>query len=247
MTVIRDALESAFTNANGDVSLSRLSEVLSEWKTKRIIKAFLQDLVSDEEALLSITRQSYRHDNGFWKIVVAQYRTVKLRLHIWNNLSRSLAGDSNIHNHRWDFSSLLLCGGYRQQIFSLCDSDAGDLHVSHFQYYPQGIGAERVGEDYLHLKGETSLRLIEDRVWNSPEIVAVSFTTLHRILIREDSFVASLFLQGADRCGFTNVYCEAEPARIKPDETRVISTRELSDALSLLIRMLSQNLQQCLS
>jgi hypothetical protein len=238
MTAVRDALAAAFPDEGCDPSLRELTGVLADWKRTEVIENFLREIVSNEETLASVARQSYRHDNGFWKVVIGHRGPVKLRVHIWNNLSMGPSGDSNIHNHRWDFSSLLLCGGYRQQIFSINEFEAPGIRVSHFQYYPRVFERMDSGEDYLTFIDRTSLQLVENRMWNSPEILDVPSTTLHRVLIHEDTFVASLFLQGTDRCGFTNVYCEGEPARIRSDVNRAISATELSRTLSLLLGML---------
>lgn len=64
------------------------------------------------------------HANGFWKITLRRFSDgSRLRLHVW---TRALPG--NIHNHRWDFSSVVLRGSLTETFFLNSTTSEGDLH-----------------------------------------------------------------------------------------------------------------------
>jgi hypothetical protein len=73
----------------------------------------LEAILKDTSSLKQICQRSYQHGNGFLKVVLLD-RGYKLRLHIW------FAGQSceeNIHDHRWSFSSLILAGSLKSEIW----------------------------------------------------------------------------------------------------------------------------------
>jgi hypothetical protein len=92
---------------------------LPAWSTLRSNALILRDvLCADafiaalEDSLKSpdpLTAQAYAHDNGFRKIVLATGVAdgVKLSLHHWADAAEQ---PGNIHNHRWDFTSLVAEG-----------------------------------------------------------------------------------------------------------------------------------------
>lgn len=78
---------------------------------------YLDACRTDSRMLADLTARSYRHDNGFDKIVLAQSLTGSLKfvLHVWQpGKERSL---DNIHNHRWEFASVVLCGALQLDLY----------------------------------------------------------------------------------------------------------------------------------
>lgn len=60
---------------------------------------------------------AYEHPNGFKKIPLGIHRPTRSRLflHIWDDHY----ADSDIHNHRWNFSSLVLSGQLLNTVYSI--------------------------------------------------------------------------------------------------------------------------------
>ncbi|WP_328912129.1 MULTISPECIES: hypothetical protein [unclassified Streptomyces] len=87
----------------------------------------LEDVLADELWVRRIAERSYRHANGFDKMVIAVERGEYLvKFDVW------WAGDARVdeapHNHRWDFESRVL---------------AGRLDVRHYDVDPGGRGFHR--------------------------------------------------------------------------------------------------------
>jgi len=59
---------------------------------------------------VDITKNSYRHNNGFDKFVLMNGSNGwKLRLHVWWSDSY-VSFQEDIHDHSWMFASKVLCG-----------------------------------------------------------------------------------------------------------------------------------------
>ncbi|MDA0633315.1 hypothetical protein OUY22_07770 [Nonomuraea sp. MCN248] len=154
------------------------------------LPALLQSALRDEAYLARVAADSYRHNNGFDKIVLVAGpdNRYKLRLHIWwPNRDRH---SEHIHNHRWTFASVILAGELEMEFFALTP---GGRPMQRYRYsHPPGgthfvrdwqdsvevqtVFAETVGPGSSYWLGETML---------------------HRILVHGRSLTATLILQGA--------------------------------------------------
>src|SRR4051794_7248927 len=96
-----------------DVALTRLR---SEYELSRLF----EELNSDPGLREAIDASGQFHDNGFQKLVLyaSEATELKLVLHFWPP-DDSRTDDDNIHNHRWDFSSVVLMGHLRSEVFQL--------------------------------------------------------------------------------------------------------------------------------
>lgn len=73
--------------------------------------------LSNPDALGAIASASYRHANGFTKIVLVD-GPEKLRLHLWRAWTRF---NENIHTHRWDLVSRILHGTMHEERYEVSD------------------------------------------------------------------------------------------------------------------------------
>jgi hypothetical protein len=78
--------------------------------------------------LEAVAGQSYRHANGFSKLVLADSECGRLRLHIWEPGS---AAEENIHEHRWHFASAVLAGSIESEVWV----DALDRRAATFEEF----------------------------------------------------------------------------------------------------------------
>lgn len=106
--------------------------VLEEFIRSGAANCLLQRLIlspSDQEAL---QRYSYKHANGFTKLVLARTDDdrFRLRLHFWPKDQ----ADQNVHDHRFRFWSVVLRGSIRSEIW--VESGQGD-DFSEYQYLPR--------------------------------------------------------------------------------------------------------------
>lgn len=86
--------------------------------------------------LEKVAAQSYRHANGFSKLVLADSEVGRLRLHIWEP---GAASEENIHEHRWHFASVVMTGAIESEIWV----DAFDRDAPTFEEFIYEVRAGR--------------------------------------------------------------------------------------------------------
>ncbi len=123
--------------------LARVDEVLTAEPDPARVLAILRDTLSLRHLLESITTDpqrlstcadaSYRHPNGFDKIVLASPSDspLKMVLHLWNGDEE--ADDGHIHNHRWNFASIVLSGALQLELYK---PDSTGYGYSKMKYKP---------------------------------------------------------------------------------------------------------------
>ncbi|MFF4346041.1 hypothetical protein [Streptomyces sp. NPDC001530] len=172
-----------------------------------------------DRALLSDTL-CYRHPNGFYKmkLLSAGADSWALRIHVWDGP----VAQSDVHDHRWDFSSYIVSGELLESQFSL-DRDAGSTPVfalakrassGEYRYTPDGVGR----------LSETS---------RTRRAAGESYTLDHRVLHRADPAdgypVVTAVLQGRDLRRSTTVV----PAVERAESTTVVrlGSRDVADLM----------------
>lgn len=85
----------------------------------------------DSSVLRAVANQSYRHPNGFSKVVLeGSALGGGVRLHHWpsdDGFARTYAGE-DAHSHRWDFASVVICGQFSEVLY---DVERGTDFVSY--------------------------------------------------------------------------------------------------------------------
>jgi len=119
-----------------DVLAARIrpSEALATLRDIAALPRILELIRRDPERLTLSASASYRHRNGFDKIVLASPMASrqKLVLHLWQPSAAAEAADlDHIHNHRWDFASVVLQGRLHLELYKK-DID-GDIYTQ-FRY-----------------------------------------------------------------------------------------------------------------
>jgi hypothetical protein len=107
--------------------------------TREQLPETVERILDDRGAVQRIAEASYRHDNGFTKVVLGHRKTARVRFHVWSTTQTS---ESNVHNHRWDFASMVLAGSLRMEYYELVEgdvdpSDLDTVELEAFRYLPQ--------------------------------------------------------------------------------------------------------------
>lgn len=112
------------------------------------IRKFLVSLL-ENGIPASIVSSSYFHPNKFFKLGICRLpNRVKLRLHFWNK--EHLQVQTPIHAHAWDFASLLLCGSYAHDTFSVKELDRDSVaRVEDFLKSSRSMDSKCIPENYL--------------------------------------------------------------------------------------------------
>jgi hypothetical protein len=86
----------------------------------------LDDIASSKETIELIASRSFRHTNGFLKIVLHSLspQGSKLRIHFWPTGSASAENDADPHDHRWTFLSIPLFGTLYEERYRIAATNA---------------------------------------------------------------------------------------------------------------------------
>jgi hypothetical protein len=152
--------------------------------------ALLRDETNAQTNAEEMAHGSYRHPNGFEKILLAELpKGIKLLIHVWTTetLANASAAE-HIHNHRWPFATLILAGSYRFETYQV-DEEAG----ADFLYRYASPGASDTFTLSLSgrakLTDQISFDLLTDAICTSDS------ATVHRVIPVALPLV-TLFLQG---------------------------------------------------
>ena len=93
------------------------------------IHSLLNNILEDDQLLEKLAKRSYSHTLGFDKIVLVDLSKdvspdlpkVQLRLHIWEPDNLSVPIVESLHEHSFDFVSLILTGKLENQVFQVSD------------------------------------------------------------------------------------------------------------------------------
>jgi len=165
------------------------SSALETLRAAASLVALLRLLRADADRLALVAGNSHRHRNGFDKIVLAapSGSPLKLVLHVWPD--GGLATSDNIHNHRWDFSSVVICGALRLELY---EQDAEGENYAVMQYRPvAGVGRfelRRGGTTTVSVRAAVTMTVGSTYSWTRDR--------LHRAWGIPGQVTATLIVQG---------------------------------------------------
>lgn len=169
---------------------SRPSDVLDSLRNAASLAHFLEVIRADRARLMATANASYRHRNGFDKIVLASPAgcALKLVLHLWQQGEAS-DGIDHIHNHRWDFASIVLQGALRYELY---DKDPRGAAYSKMQYRPlpqsRSYELAHCGSMTVSVQATATLAAGSTYTWAA--------TLLHRAWAAPGQATATLIVQG---------------------------------------------------
>ena len=150
------------------------AEIFSEGADSRFDQVLCIDVAI--EVLRTLTGGTgaigYRHPNGFSRIAVCESDRsgARLRLHVWDGLD----AQENIHNHRWDYASLVLTGEMQIRNYEL-EPALGTYFV--YKYRAPG----RTGNYGLTPAGTSGAREIASTTLTAETLYAADGRDLHRV------------------------------------------------------------------
>ena len=90
------------------------------------LKRDIISILGSDAILAEIASKSYIHKNGFMKIVYETCEETICRLHIY---PPGASADKNIHDHRWDFDSITICGTLPMSCYYIDEGSSEILHL----------------------------------------------------------------------------------------------------------------------
>lgn len=185
------------------------------------LRSRILDAVDDPAALVGSPLIGIEHPNGFTKITLWDgCGSGTARLHIWS----PLAGEGDLHSHRWDFISTILQGSLAAEDFRIAAGDDHSLfkcRSSPFEYD-------------LEFSRRTGLIRVENTTRRSGDSYFQPSDLLHRASALADGCI-SFVLCGAPKRPYSTVVLQATT---KSDNRPVVqlSSAEAIDALTLALR-----------
>lgn len=184
-------LENHFHGSDGE-GMTEAVQAVQDLTTEGRLTAILKSLLDSPEFLRQAAGSSYTHDNGFDKILLAATPGGwRMRLHIWWP-GRGVHTE-NIHNHRWDFASLLLSGSCRADYYGEHPSGS-ELHA---YTYVRGEGST-----YQHHHVGTR-RVVQtmSATMQAGDSYVLTRALMHRIVTDRSRLLATLMLHSPERAG----------------------------------------------
>lgn len=162
------------------------------------IRSLVARILNDEELLSLCASRSYRHVNGFDKIVLDEDREGrKLTWHKWENPTTQ--SQSDYHNHRWNFVSFVISGSIR--LLDLQEETNGRIEVEKLVYESPGEN-----ESFsLRSVGITSLSQVGERTVRSGDYYFQPHRAVHRAR-PESPGTSTIILQDRPATSSTDVY-----------------------------------------
>jgi hypothetical protein len=124
------------------------------------IRDYLATIAASRSRIDSVANNSYWHTNGFAKMVLHESvnGTYRVRLHAWLEPGAVSERMPNVHNHRWDFASVVIVGlGMGIREFSIARAGT-QYHAFEYARGETGASIEPIGTAWLM---QTSERTIE--------------------------------------------------------------------------------------
>jgi len=139
-----------------------ISEVSAFSRVKKfheVLPSWISNTIEDNEKIQSIADKSFKHPNGFVKLVIEDNGTERIRLHLWTSEFDSKApSNPDIHDHRWSFVSIPLFGDFEEIKFRESeDHEITDNSDFKYKYHCYSRGAS----EWLHLEELNKVALLQ--------------------------------------------------------------------------------------
>lgn len=164
----------------------------------RDLESLLERIASSGAETAAVAARSYVHDNGFAKLVLTapDESGESLRLHVWPDGEPQ---PGNIHNHCWDFASIVLEGALEYEEFGL-DAE-GDVAATAFSFG----GTQNLSYELEH-RGTVKLRSTTRGSHTEGSIYEMAAETLHRSWSTAGMETMTLLARGPRRRSVADVY-----------------------------------------
>lgn len=170
------------------------AEILDGWLVDKL-NEIIGSILEDEDLLQECLRSSYRHANGFDKIVLLSGPDFKLRLHRFvRDPTKQPPPAEHVHNHRWPFASRIIKGSLRMDLFAEPGGESPDSPTPFYKYiYDSQKGDGGFNASYVGVRG---LICISEGVRHEQGTTyCMSPEEMHRIICSHES-VTTLMLTG---------------------------------------------------
>lgn len=185
-----------------------LADALSTVAGPRAFQDLVGEIVGDRKRFAEVVGRSVWHPNGFAKIVLLDAPEYRLRLHVWRRTTPiPVVVQENVHNHRWDFATAILAGGYRHQEFHAhgIPGEDGDG----FYGYRYESAEDRTAYALAPI-GRRRLTRVFDAYLSQGSRYTLSSVVLHKVVPEVTQPAVSLVLEGPHQPTTVEVFAAEE-------------------------------------
>jgi len=234
MTKVEEIIQSFLHRVNGkEFSCLEFLNLFTDFGKKfnegDFVHQIAENIKKDDLANKNLAAKSYSHENGFAKLVIWENENsmFRLRLHFWDGSNKI---NSNIHNHRFNFTSFILKGAIKN--FTWILDDKGD-NFSYYHYLPRLEN----GTYKMHKIGNAKLRISEETILTEGDVYYLSHETLHTSENWSENLV-TLFIEDRSVLG---KYAKVYTNRYTNDDDFIINSPplEMQDYIKTLERISS--------
>ena len=154
------------------------------------LSSLIIGICKDSDKLNKTIAGSYYHENGFHKIVLLSGKQFKLRLHHFG-VSAKIPME-NIHDHRWNFTSTIINGNLKMDLFRPTEKTTDAEKVYHFIYESEKSNGN-YSTEYV---SEAHLIKSESRIYRPGDTYLMKTHELHRIRNSSGEESMTLILTG---------------------------------------------------
>jgi hypothetical protein len=233
------ALDAFLASARAALSIGPLEDAVEGAQRflidSGVLLRYLQALLTNEDLLRTVHGRSSFHANGFDRLILFRESRCSrtLRLHIF---PPEPSGIPDIHNHNWDFGSLLLCGRYTAEYYAQQAAPAAVPHL-HYLAHSGQQGSASYAIEFVDI---VPLVLTSRETWSAGGGYVLDRTRLHRVRPNTDTLTASLVIHGPYTKYASDVYREAGLTATKACQMPRREPQDLLTIVSALVSRISQ-------
>jgi hypothetical protein len=193
---------------NGQYDSAAALDTLATIARPASLTALISSITADSDLVESCAARSFHHPLGFDKIMLVNCSPLyTLRIHAWWPFQTCAA--EHVHNHRFDFLSFVLRGGYCMQTFRPATDGIAMTR------YQEALGSDRNWE--LRKIGPAYIQPADTRVLKQGAGYALRSDVLHKVTVEPNTLCFTMFLQTMPVRDTTEVYTRRE--QIAPIQT----------------------------
>lgn len=151
------------------------------------IAKVITSICESDRLLAECSSNSVSHPLGFDKLTLIATPSYQLKLHIWWPNTRNRTRE-DIHDHRFNFASVILAGSLKTETFLL---DESGIPMFKFTEHKDARNGSYLFDD----AGMTGVRHREINILGTGSAYFMNFEVLHRVSVNEHELVATLFLK----------------------------------------------------
>ena len=204
---------SDFSNFIGqakELNPNQYPQLLKDIYNSNEVTSVLQSHLDYRRTPNSQVSKSRLHPNGFLKISLWKdlHSQMALRLHIWKQQNAETDGQSTIHNHRWDFTSLALSGRIQFENFTSIIQPKGEWTICELG------DADRSGEKKSKVLGRCEVANTKNYELVPGSLHSLKHTELHKTP-SPHSFAATMILIGPPQKQYSHIVRKRTDKKLK--------------------------------